>query len=63
MVSHHLAMFGSHWSVAIGDIMYLIFHVTSQNHVIQRSSSFMISLLHFTAFPILVAIDILVGEQ
>ena len=31
MESHHLPMFGEHWSSASGDIKYLIFHVTSQN--------------------------------
>ena len=39
--SHHLAMFGGHWSSACGDIMYLTCHMTLQYHVIEGSSNFM----------------------
>ena len=35
--SHHLAMFGSHWSSANEDITYLICRVTSHCHTIERS--------------------------
>ena len=41
MVSHHLAMFGDHWFSASGDMKYLICHMISQNHVIERASNFM----------------------
>ena len=30
-------MFGGHWSIANGGIKYLICHVTSQNHMIEKS--------------------------
>ena len=40
-VSHRLAMFGGHSSSVSGDIMYLICHLTSQNHKIDGSSNFM----------------------
>ena len=64
MVSHHLAMFCDHWSSASGNIKYLIFHVTSQNHLIEGSCKFMkeTSLLYVTAMPSLVAIGIVVIE-
>ena len=64
MVSHYLAMFCDHWFSASGNIRYLIFHVTSQNHLIERSSKFMnkTSLLYVTIMPSLVAIDIVVKE-
>ena len=32
---------GGHWLCGSGDMKYLIFHVTSQNHVIEGSCSFM----------------------
>lgn len=32
MVNHNLAMFGAHWSTETGDIKYLIFHLTLQDH-------------------------------
>ena len=62
MVSHHLAMFGDHWSSASGNIKYLIFHVTSQNHLIEGSCKFMneTSLLYVTTMPSLVTIGIVV---
>ena len=63
--SHHLAMFGGHWSSASGDIKYLICHVTSQNHVIERSSNFMSesSSWHVTTLPSLVPIGIVAVEM
>ena len=64
MVSHHLAMFGDHWSSTSGNIKYIIFDVTSQNHLIEGSYKFMdkISLLYVTTMPSLAAIDIVVME-
>ena len=41
MVSHHLAIFGGHWSSASGNMQYVNIQVTSQNHVTERSSNFM----------------------
>ena len=41
MVSHHLTMSGGHCYIPIVDIKYLMCHVISQNHVIERSSNFM----------------------
>ena len=41
MVSHHLAMFGGHWSSASGNMQYVNIQVTSQNHLTERSSNFM----------------------
>ena len=40
-MSHHLAIFGSHWSSASGDIKYLTCHMTIQNHVIKGPVNFM----------------------
>ena len=64
MVSHHLATFGDHWSSTSGNIKYIIFHVTSQNHLIEGSYKFMdkISLLYVTTMPSLATIDIVVME-
>ena len=64
MVSHHLAMFGDHWSSTSENIKYIIFDVTSQNHLIEGSYKFMdkISLLYVTTMPSLAAIDIVVME-
>ena len=64
MVSHHLAMFGDHWSNVSGNIKYLIFHVTSQNHLTEGSCKFMDKtfLLYVTIMSSLVAIDIVVIE-
>ena len=58
MVSHYFAMFGRHWSLAVGDKKYLICYVTSQNHVIKGSSNFMSgsSSWYVTTLPSLVAI-------
>ena len=36
MVSHLLVMCDGFWSSSIGDIYFLICHVTAQNHVIER---------------------------
>ena len=38
-MSHYLAVFGGYWSSARGDKKYLICHVTSENHVIERLSN------------------------
>ena len=64
MVSHHLAMFGDHWSSASGNIKYLIFHLTSKNHLIEGSCKFLnkTSLQYVTTVPNLVAVDIVVIE-
>ena len=60
MVSHHFAMFGDHWSSASGNIKCLIFHETSQNHLIEGSCKFMNKtfLLYVTTMSSLVVIDI-----
>ena len=39
-VIHHLPIFGDHWSSASGDTYYLIYHVTSENHLTEGSSNF-----------------------
>ena len=64
MVSHLLAMFGDHWSSASGNIKYLVFHATSQNHLIEGSCKFMIetSFLYVTVMSSLMAIGIVVTE-
>ena len=38
--SQHIAMFGDHWPSTRGDTMYLIYHMTSQDHLIQGSCEF-----------------------
>ena len=40
LVSHHHEMFGGQCSSTSGDITDSIYHVTSQDHVIERSSNF-----------------------
>lgn len=40
-MSHHLVMCGVQWSNAGGDITYLICHVISQDHIIDRSCDVM----------------------
>lgn len=35
-VGCHIAMFGAKWSATSGDQTYLICHVTSQDHVIEK---------------------------
>ena len=64
MVSYHLAMFGGHLSSAMGDMKYLLSHVTSQNHANKESDKFMCgsSSLHVTTLPSLVAVGIVVVE-
>ena len=64
MVSHNLMMFDDDGSSASGNIKYLIFHVTSQNHLIEESCKFMNNtcLLYVTIMPSLVAIDLVVIE-
>ena len=41
MVSHNIAMFQGNMFSSSGDMKLLISHVTSQNHVTERSSKFM----------------------
>ena len=36
-VSHHPVTFYDHWSSVSGDITYLIFHMISQDHVVEGS--------------------------
>ena len=63
-MSHHLDNFVGYGSSVNGDIMYLICHVASQNHVIEESCNFInySSSLYVTALPRLVAIGIAVAE-
>ena len=63
-MSHHLAIFGVHWSSASGDIKCLTCHVTLQNHVIEGSSNFLSgsSFLYMITMPSFVAICIVVVE-
>ena len=35
LISHHVGMYGGHWSIACGDIKYLVCRLTSQNHMIE----------------------------
>ena len=53
-------MFGSHWSIAIADITYVICHMTLQDHMIWGSFDFVGGslLLNVTTLPHLVAIGI-----
>lgn len=41
MVNHHFTVFGDHLSGTSGYIKYSIYHVISQNQVIERSCYFM----------------------
>ena len=41
MVSHHLTIYGGHWSSGNGDITYLICRLFSQDHVIENSNDWM----------------------
>ena len=61
MVSHHLAMFGGHWSSASGDVKYLTCHVTLKNYVIEGSVNFVSgsSSWYITTLPSLVATGII----
>ena len=63
-MSHHLAIFGGHWSSASGDIKCLTCHVTLQNHVTEGSSNFLSgsSFLYMINMPSFVAICIVVVE-
>ena len=63
-VSHRLAMFGVYWSSGNGNISYLIYHVTSQDHKIRVSYDFMgwSSSLCGTSLPSVVAIGIVAFE-
>ena len=56
---------GHHWSSASGDIRNLIYHVTSQDRVIEGSCEFMgrSSSLYVSALPCLVAKGIVVVEK
>ena len=62
--SLHLLVFGGHWFSANGDIKYLICHMTFENHVTERSYTFLsgCSSLPATILPTLVAIGIVVVE-
>ena len=40
-MNHYLAILGCHWPNASRDIIYLICHVTSENHVIKGSNNVM----------------------
>ena len=64
MVSHHLIMFGGHWSNASGNMKYLICHMTSQNRVIEGERKFMSgsSLWYITTLSSLVALGIAVVQ-
>ena len=58
MVRHHLAMFGVHRSSASGDITFLLYSITSQEHVIEGWCDFMdwSYLLYVTTLQSLLAI-------
>ena len=57
-------IFGDIWSTASEDTKYLIYHVTSQNHMTKESCNFMSwsSLFYVTTLSSLVAIAIAVVE-
>ena len=61
-MSHHIAMFGGHWSS--GGIKYLTCHVTLQNHTKERPGNFMSenSSWYINTSPSLMAIHIAVVE-
>ena len=63
-VHHLLAMFDAHRSSASGNITYLICHMTSQDHVIERSCEVTdgSTPLYVTVQPSLMAIGIVVVE-
>ena len=63
-MSHHLAMFGGHWSSASEDIKFLICNMTLQDHMIQGSSNFMSvsSSWYIITLPDLMAIGIVVVD-
>ena len=62
--NYRLVMFGGHWPSASGDIKYFICQVTSQKHVIEKSSHFMSgsSSWYVTTLARLVAIGIAVSD-
>ena len=63
-IHHHFAIIGGHWSSVSGDIKYLIYHGTSQKHVIEGQCSFLSEGFpwYVTAFPKLVTIGIVAVE-
>ena len=60
--SPHLCIFIGRWSSASGDIICLIFHVISQDHVIEGSYYFVggRSSLYVPTLPFLAVIDIMI---
>ena len=62
MVNHNFAMFGGHWSSASENKEKLLFHLSSQNHLIQGSFNFLskCSSLFITTLPSLVVFGIVV---
>ena len=63
-LSHQLVIFRGHWSIASGDIKYLIYNVTSQNYVIEGSGNFMSgsSSWYVSTLPSFVALNIVLVE-
>ena len=57
-------MFVGHWSSAVVDVVYLIFHMTSQDHVIEVSCNFLSESSSFCVptLPSLVVIKIVLVE-
>ena len=64
MVSHRLGYCDSHRPSTSGDITYLIFSVTPQDHMIKGLCSFIcrISLRYVTTLPCLVTLGIVIVE-
>ena len=62
--SQHIVMFCGHWPSTNGDIKYVISHVTSQNNVIEGSSSLMIGSFsrYETTLPSLLAIGVVMVD-
>ena len=50
-MSHQLAVFAGHWCGASRDIKYLIFHLTSQNQMIEGSITLSVGTLHGMSPP------------
>ena len=65
VIFHNPAMFGCHWSTASGDKAFLICHVTSQDHAIERSCGLMggSSSLYVASLSSLIAIGIMLMES
>ena len=61
-MSHHFNMFGGYWCSASEDMKYLIYHVTSQNHVIKGSSNFLSGSCLWYLINLKLAIGIIVVE-